>query len=155
MGGCDGAKTVFFSRLARVVLRWRRPDPMVTANKLGSKNESIVGNMFRQLIAWSTFAAGLVGLGLLTQIGYQKLLDLQEDSRAAAQESLDKAGFIFARATARGDVLMISGQAPDEQAANQSCLVAQNAVKDRLGIPGVFKEMTCDDMSYPKIGQGT
>ena len=118
-------------------------------------NESSFGNMVRQLIAWSFFATGLVGLGLLTQVGYQKLVDLQEDSRAAAQESLDKAGFVFARATASGDVLIISGQAPDEKAAKQSCLVAQSAVKDRLGKPGVFKEMTCDDLSYPKLGQGS
>jgi hypothetical protein len=111
--------------------------------------------MFRQLMAWSFFAAGLVGMGLLTQVGYQKLVDLQEDSRAAAQESLDKAGYVFARAQVNDDVLIIGGQAPDEQAAKQSCQAAQSAVKDRLGIPGVFKEMTCDDLSYTKFEQGS
>ncbi len=118
-------------------------------------NESSFGNMVRQLIAWSFFAAGLVGMGLLAQIGYQKLVDLQEDSRAAAQESLDKAGFIFARATVSGDVLIISGQAPDEATAKKSCLTTYQAVKDRIGIPGVFKKMTCDNISYVAIGQGS
>jgi hypothetical protein len=111
--------------------------------------------MVRQMIAWSFFAASMAGLGLLAQVGYQKMVDLQEDSRADAQESLDKAGFIFARATTRGDVLMISGQAPDEFAAKQVCQAAQKAVRDRLGIPGVLKEITCDEMGYPKLGQGS
>ena len=155
MGGCDDVKTVFFSRLTRVALLCRRPDPMVIADKLGSMNESSLGNMFRQLIPWSSFAAGLVGLGLLVQVGYQKMLDLQEDSRAAAQERLDKAGFVFARATASGDVLILSGQAPDELTAKKSCLAAQDVVKDRLGLPGLFKEVSCVDMGYPKLGQGS
>ena len=98
---------------------------------------------------WPVFVLGALGLAILMWVHYQRMVVLQEETRSSAQESLDKAGFTFARADTLDERLMISGFSVDEATAKAACSTVVDAVKDRASLPGVFAKIDCRGISYP------
>lgn len=98
---------------------------------------------------WPVFVLGALGLAILMWVHYQRMVVLQEETRSLAQESLDKAGFTFARADTLEERLMISGFSVDEATAKAACSTVVDAVKDRASLPGVFAKIDCRGISYP------
>ena len=98
---------------------------------------------------WPVFVLGALGLAILTWVGHQRMVILQEETRSMAQESLDKTGFTFARAETFEGRLMISGYAVDKATAEAACQTVVEAVKDRVSLPGVFAKIDCRGVSYP------
>lgn len=98
---------------------------------------------------WPVFVLGALGLAILMWVHYQRMVVLQEETRSLAQESLDKAGFTFARADTLDERLMISGFSVDEATAKAACSTVVDAVKDRASLPGVFAKIDCRGISYP------
>ncbi|HCP63991.1 MAG TPA: hypothetical protein DIU09_05300 [Hyphomonadaceae bacterium] len=98
---------------------------------------------------WPVFVLGALGLAILMWVHYQRMVVLQEETRSLAQESLDKAGFTFARADTLDERLMISGFSVDEATAKAACSTVVDAVKGRASLPGVFAKIDCRGISYP------
>jgi len=98
---------------------------------------------------WPVFVLGALGLAILTWVGHQRMMALQADTRSLAQESLDKAGFTFARADTFDERLLISGFSVDEATAKAACSTVADAVGDRVGLPGVYAKIDCRGISYP------
>lgn len=98
---------------------------------------------------WPVFVLGALGLAILTWVHHQRMMVLQEDTRSLAQESLDKAGFTFARADTLDGRLLISGFSVDEATARAACSTVVDGVRDRIGLPGVYAEIDCQGVSYP------
>jgi outer membrane protein OmpA-like peptidoglycan-associated protein len=98
---------------------------------------------------WPVYLLGALGLAILTWVGHQRMIVLQEETRSLAQESLDKAGFTFARAETSDERLMISGYSVDKATADAACSTVVDAVKDRISLPGVFAEISCRGISFP------
>jgi hypothetical protein len=74
---------------------------------------------------------------------------LQEETRSLAQDSLDRAGFTFARSDTLEERLLISGFSVDEATAKAACSTVVDAVRDRIGLPGVYAKIDCQGISYP------
>lgn len=98
---------------------------------------------------WPVFVLGALLLAILTWVGYQRMGVLQEETRSLAQESLDKAGFTFARADTLDERLMISGFSVDEATAKAACSTVVDAVRDRIGLPGVYAKIDCKGINFP------
>jgi outer membrane protein OmpA-like peptidoglycan-associated protein len=98
---------------------------------------------------WPVLVLGALGLAILIWFQHQRMLVLQEETRSLAQESLDKAGFTFARADAFDGRLLISGVSVDEATAKAACSAVLDGVRDRIGLPGIFAEIDCQGVSYP------
>ncbi len=98
---------------------------------------------------WPVFVLGALLLAILIWVGHKRMVVLQEETRSLAQESLDKAGFTFARAEKADASLMISGFSVDKATAEAACSTVADAVRDRIGIPGVYAAIDCRGISYP------
>lgn len=98
---------------------------------------------------WPVFVLGALLLAILTWIGHKRMVVLQTETRSLAQESLDKAGFTFARADTLDERLLISGYSVDETTAKAACSTVVEAVRDRVGLPGVYAKIDCQGISYP------
>jgi outer membrane protein OmpA-like peptidoglycan-associated protein len=98
---------------------------------------------------WPVFVLGALGLAILMWVHHQRMMVLQEDTRSLAQESLDKAGFTFARADTLDGRLLISGFSVDEATAKAACSTVVDGVGDRIGRPGVYAAIDCQGVSYP------
>ena len=98
---------------------------------------------------WPVFVLGALGLAILIWFHHQRALALQEETRSLAQESLDKAGFPFARAGTLDGRLLISGFLADEATAKAACATVLGSVRDRVGRPGVYAKVDCQGVSYP------
>jgi outer membrane protein OmpA-like peptidoglycan-associated protein len=101
---------------------------------------------------WHWLIAGLVALGILgwlmSYVGDSSAKKLTEGTRTLAQEGLESAGYMFARAEADGSILRVVGTAPDKAAAEAACKAAKDKVAGRIGIPGIFSAVECV-MTYP------
>ena len=98
---------------------------------------------------WPVFVLGALGLAILMWVHYQRMVVLQEETRSLAQESLDKAGFTFARADTLDGRLLISGFSVDEATAKAACSTVVDGVRDRIGLPGVYAKIDCQGVNYP------
>lgn len=98
---------------------------------------------------WPVFMLGALGLAILTWFYHQRTLALQAETRSLAQESLDKAGFTFARADTLDNRLVISGFSVDEATAKAACAAVVDGVRERVGRPGVYTKIDCEGISYP------
>ena len=98
---------------------------------------------------WPVFVLGAFGLAILVWVGHQRMVVLQEETRSLAQDSLDRAGFTFARSDTLEERLLISGFSVDEATAKAACSTVVDAVRDRIGLPGVYAKIDCQGISYP------
>jgi len=98
---------------------------------------------------WPVFVLGAFGLAILMWVGHQRMVVLQEETRSLAQDSLDRAGFTFARSDTLDERLLISGFSVDEATAKAACSTVVDAVRDRIGLPGVYAKIDCQGISYP------
>jgi len=98
---------------------------------------------------WPVFVLGALGLAILMWVNHQRMVVLQEETRSLAQESLDKAGFTFARAETLDERLAISGFSVDKATAEAACSTVVDAVRDRISLPGVYANIDCRGISYP------
>lgn len=98
---------------------------------------------------WPVFVLGAFSLAILMWVGHQRMVVLQEETRALAQDSLDRAGFSFARSDTLDERLLISGFSVDEATAKAACSTVVDAVRDRIGLPGVYAKIDCQGINYP------
>ncbi|MEN9855045.1 MAG: hypothetical protein RL186_836 [Pseudomonadota bacterium] len=103
---------------------------------------------------WPWLLLGLLALGLLSWLmtftGRGSAKNMIESTRALAQDRLDAAGFVFARADIDGAILKLSGNAPSQRMAEAACKTATDALKGRIGMPGVFARLDCAGLTYPE-----
>lgn len=98
---------------------------------------------------WSVFVLGALGLAIMGLIHHQQMVVLQEETRSLAQQSLDGAGYSFVRAQTLDEALLIRGLTVDEATAKAVCSTVVNAVRNRIGLPGVYARIDCEGITYP------